>query len=206
MAASGKAHTNEYFPELMLLMSLSPQWATDTAFLCSRTSITNKSGTVSYGVTAFFTWVLWAWDFVCTLQEWSLSFSQSCGSPRIKPHWLSKSEGQGIPPPIAGPPGWEAWLGAQNFHSCGITSVVLLFSKFECCSPNGYEVWFYCCCTLPTSHCSFVFVFGCRVIFLGRFQHYFVNGCSAISCDFGVFIRMEWAHVLLLHQLELISQ
>ena len=26
-------------------------------------------------------------------------------------------------------------------------------------------------------------------IFFGRFQHFFVNDCSAVSCDLGVFIR-----------------
>ena len=32
---------------------------------------------------------------------------------------------------------------------------------------------------------------GCRIIFLGRFQDFFVNGFSAVSCDFGVLIRKD---------------
>ena len=62
--------------------------------------------------------------FVCALQEWSLCFSQSRWSPAIKSHWPSKSVSLGIPPPVAGPPGWEAWRGARNPHSSGRTSVV----------------------------------------------------------------------------------
>ena len=42
---------------------------------------------------------------------------------------------------------------------------------------------------LLRSHCGFFFVFQCRISFFGRFQHFLVNGCSAVSCDFGVFIK-----------------
>ena len=42
---------------------------------------------------------------------------------------------------------------------------------------------------LLLSRCGLFFVFGCRVSFFGRFQHFFVGGCSAVSCDFGVSIR-----------------
>ena len=27
--------------------------------------------------------------------------------------------------------------------------------------------------------------------FLGRFQHFFVDRCSAVSCDFGVFVKKK---------------
>ena len=36
--------------------------------------------------------------------------------------------------------------------------------------------------------CGLVFVFGCKILF-GRFQSFFVNSCSTVSCDFGVFAR-----------------
>ena len=55
------------------------------------------------------------------------------------------------------------------------------------------------------SHCGFFFVLGSGVSFFGRCQWFFVGGCWEVSCDFGVFIRKELAHVLLLHHLELIS-
>ena len=35
-----------------------------------------------------------------------------------------QSDSLEAPPPIARPPGWGAWCGAQNFHSCGRTFVV----------------------------------------------------------------------------------
>ena len=40
--------------------------------------------------------------------------------------------------------------------------------------------------------------------FFGRFQRFFVPGRSAVSCDFGVFIKRGCARVLLLRHLELI--
>ena len=62
-------------------------------------------------------------DSMWALQEWSFCFSQSRGSPATKPHWSSKPDSLGTSP-IIEPPGWEAWRGGENFHSCGITSVV----------------------------------------------------------------------------------
>ena len=41
---------------------------------------------------------------------------------------------------------------------------------------------------LVPSPCGFFFVFGCRVSF-HSFQSVFVDGCSAVSCDFGVYVR-----------------
>ena len=65
------------------------------------------------------------WNLVCTLQEWSLCFPQSCGAPALKPHWPSKPNALGAPPPEARPPpGWGAWYGSQNSHSCGRTSEI----------------------------------------------------------------------------------
>ena len=45
-------------------------------------------------------------DSVCTLQDWSLCFPQSCGSPIIKSHWPSRSDSLGIPSPFVRAPGW----------------------------------------------------------------------------------------------------
>ena len=39
--------------------------------------------------------------------------------------------------------------------------------------------------------CSFSFVLRCRVSFFGRFQHRPINGCSAVSGDFGVLTEDE---------------
>ena len=45
---------------------------------------------------------------------------------------------------------------------------------------------------LLPSHCGFFFVFGCRVSFLVGpvlFVVVVVDGCSAVSCDFGISVR-----------------
>ena len=38
-----------------------------------------------------------------------------------------------------------------------------------------------------------------KIFFFGRFQSFFVYGCSAVSCDFGVFVRRGPTQVLLCH-------
>ena len=125
MTDSVRAHAKEYFPELLLPVSLSPQWATSTpASAGDSPTLAGRSGSVSLGVTAPSPGSQCTHYFVCGLQEWSLCFPQSCRSPAIKSHYASKSDSLGIPPPVAGPPGWEAWRGAQNLHSSGWTSVV----------------------------------------------------------------------------------
>ena len=47
--------------------------------------------------------------FVFALQMWSLCFSQSSESPKIKSHWPSKSKSLGILSPFAGSWSYEAW-------------------------------------------------------------------------------------------------
>ena len=88
-------------------------------------------GSVSYGVTAPFLWVLVHAKFCCALQGWSLCFPQSCGSPVIKSHWPSRSV------PLLDPPGCEAWHGIQNLHNSGRSSLALLFSSLWVIHPAG---------------------------------------------------------------------
>ena len=57
---------------------------------------------------------------------------------------------------------------------------------------------------LPSLYGSIVF--GCRVSFLVGSSIFFVFGCSAVSCNFTVSVRRAYAHILLLHLLELISK
>ena len=125
MADSGRTHVKEYFPELLLPVSLSSWWATATPCLCRRPPmLAGRSDSVSYGVTAPSPGSRCAHYFACALQEWSLCFPQSCWSPAIKSHKSSKSDSLGIPPPVARPPGQEAWRGARILHCSGWTSVV----------------------------------------------------------------------------------
>ena len=78
--------------------------------------------------------------------------------------WPSKPDSLGAPPPIARPPGWGAWHGAQNLHSCRWTCVVNLFSSLWVThlACMGFD---FIMVLLP-SRCGFFFVFGCRVSFL----------------------------------------
>ena len=127
--------------------------------------------------------------FVCALQEWSLCFPQPCWSPAIKSRYPSKSDSLGIPPPVAGPPGWEAWREAQDLHSSGWTSLVWLFSSLWVTNPTVMGFDFIVIVPFLPSHCSFSFVFGCGVSFFGEFQCLPVNDCSALSCDSGAVTR-----------------
>ena len=131
----GRARSWSLSPgELMLMntliplppVSLSPEWATaaPTPRRPRRLSETSR------WVWPRLLWSHWfcpgswcMWEFVCTLQEWSLCFPLSCGAPAIKPQWPSKTNALGVPP-NARPPGWGAWCGAQKSHSCGRTSVI----------------------------------------------------------------------------------
>ena len=119
MADSGRAHAKEYFPELLLPVSLSSQWDTATsASAGDPLTLVGSSGPVSYGVTVP------SPGSRCAHYFWSLCFPQSCRSPAITFDQPSKSDSLGIPPPIAGPPGWEAWRVGQNLHCSGCTSVL----------------------------------------------------------------------------------
>lgn len=95
--------------------------------------LAGKSTPVPYRVTAFFPSGSWcAKDPVCSLQEWSFCFLQACGIPVIKPHWPSKADSLGVPLPVAGPQGWEAWHGAHSFTSVG---EFLWYNCFPVCHP-----------------------------------------------------------------------
>ena len=61
--------------------------------------------------TAFFPWVRCA-QVLCVPSKGGVSVSPSPVIPVIKPRWPSKPYSLGAPPPIARPPGWEAWQAA----------------------------------------------------------------------------------------------
>ena len=141
-------------------------------------------GSVFYGVTAPFLWVLVHTGFVCALQDWSLCFLQSCGSLTIKSCCPSRSDSQGIPSPFVQSLSWEPWHGVLNLHNSGRASLVLIF--FSCGSPTWW-VWGLILSWLwPSYHLaeasSSVDV---GYLFFFRFQHPHLSGCSTASCDFG---------------------
>ena len=75
---------------------------------------------------------------------------------------------------------------ASQLHNSGRTSLVLLFSSLWVTYPAGMGFDFIVIAPLLLSRCSFFFVFGCGVSFFGGFQHPPVNGCSTVSCNFGI--------------------
>ena len=80
-------------------------------------------------------WALWShcfcpgcwytWD-LCALSKSGGCFPESCGTPAIKPQWLSKPNVLGALPPHAKSQAWGDW---HNVLSCGRTSSIKLFSS-----------------------------------------------------------------------------
>lgn len=81
-----------------------------------------------------------------------------------------------------------AWCGTQNFNSCERIPGIQLFSSFWVIYPSCIEFD----CILSTvmfflpSLLWLLFIFGLRISFLIG-SSLFVNGCSAVSCDFVFF-------------------
>ena len=191
MEASRRAHANECSPELLLPVSFSLQWATATPYLQRRPSSTSRYVFPNFlWGHCFFPWVLvHARPCGCPLRMEFLLL-QSCGIPAIKPCWPSKSEPLEDPPPIDRPQVCEAWHGDQDFHSYGRTSVVSIFSSLWVTHLAGVGFYFIMITRLLLSYCGFFFVLDkVNLFFFFRYQQFFVNGCSAVSCHFGVFMR-----------------
>ena len=65
-----------------------------------------------------------------------------------------------------------------------------------------YGIWLYCeCAPLTVSLWFLLYVFGYRISFLVGSYLFFIDGCSAVSCDFGVLTRGGELQVLLLRHL-----
>ena len=86
-----------------------------------------------------------------------------------------KARFTGSPLSVSRPPGWGAWCGAQNAHSCGKTSEVQLYSLLWVTHPEGMGFDYVGKPPLLSSCCGF-FVFGCWISFLVVF-FFFVSSC-----------------------------
>lgn len=149
--------------------------------------LAGRSFPISYEVTAFF--LVHARPCGCP-PRMEFLFLQSCGIPALKPCCPSKSESLGDPPPIDRPQVCEAWHGDQDFHSYGRTSMVSIFSSLWVTHLTGVGFYFIMITPLLLSYCGFFFVLDKgNLLFFFRYQQFFVNGCSAVSCHFGVFMR-----------------
>ena len=163
-------------------------------------TLTDKSGSVSYGVTAPFSWVLvctkfcWCPPRVCfpvLCKFWLLSGGVN-GDPFEEGLWHTKVCCTQSPCPCGRP--------LLTHTSAGDTHTQFFLSlrrvSGSCCTqslfgPSGrlWRVWgliLNVISPLLPSCWGFSFALGCGVSFFGGIQHSLVNGCSAVSCNFGV--------------------
>ena len=134
-----------------------------------------------------------AHKIVFLLQDWSLCFPQSCGSPIIKSWWSSRSDSLGLPRPFFGSPSWENWHGVQNLNNSGRTSLILLFSCLWIIHPvvMGFVLSWSCL----SYHLTVVSSLSLELEYLfGGFQFSPFNGCSTASWNFGTIIRGDECH------------
>ena len=168
MADPRRAHTKEYFLELLLPVSLSLWLATTTPRLCRRDPLTlaGRSGSVSCGVTAPSPWALMRTLLcVCPPSVESVfppALSKSCNQILLafKIRFSGNSSSCCWTPRL-GSLIRGSELSLQWVDFCGI--IVLQFVSHPPCS---YGIWFYCDCALPTISLWLPFVFGCGVSFL----------------------------------------
>ena len=167
MADSRKAHAKEYFPELLLSVSLSPRWATATPWLCRRPSNTIREVwfTLPWGHCSFPCLQMHTLLCVCPPRVESLFppvLSKSCNQfPLGFKVWFSMNSSSRCWTPRLGSLTWGSEPSLQWVDFCGI-SVLQSVSH----PPSSYGIWFYCDCAPHPSPCGFSFIFGCGVSFL----------------------------------------
>ena len=151
MADSWRTHTKEYFPELLLPVSLSQQWITAIPCLCRRPSNTSRQVWFSllWGHCSF-PWVLMHTLLcVCPPRVDSLFppvLSKSCNQiPLAFKVWFSRNSSSCCQIPRLGSLTWGSEPALQCVDFCGI--IVLQFVSHP---PSGYGIWFYCDCAPPT--------------------------------------------------------
>ena len=113
--------------------------------------LAGRSGPVSYEVTALFPGSWCAHDIGCALHIWSFF------SPHSLVEFLgSKAAGLQsyilwgllllLPDPQAGKP----YTVLRTFTSVTELVINIIAFQFAGCPPDGYGIWFYCTCALPT--------------------------------------------------------
>ena len=150
MADSGRAHAKEDFPELLLPVSLSSQWATATpASAGNPPTLAGRSGSVSCGVTAPPPGSRCTHYFVCALQEWSLFppvLSKSCNQILLAFEVLfSRNSSSRCWTPRLGSLTWGSEPSLQWGDFCRISVF-----QFVSHPPSSYGIYFYCDCTPST--------------------------------------------------------
>ena len=157
MADSGGAHAKEYFPELLLPVSLSPQWATATpASAGDPPTLAGRFGSVSSGVTAPSPGSRYAHYFVCALQVWSLFtpvLSKSCNQiPLAFKVWFSRNSSSHCRTPRLGSLMWGSEPSLLWVDFCGISVLQSVFThpavmgfEFTVIAPLLPSLWLLLC-------------------------------------------------------------
>ena len=101
--------------------------------------------------------------------------------------------------PVARPPSWGAWCGAQNFTPVGELWYNCFPFQFVGRPPGVYGIWFYHDCAPPPVFLWLICLWTQGIFLAGC--GFFVQGYPAVSCDLG-FWKKRWAHVLLLCHLK----
>ena len=190
MVDSGRAHAKEYFPELLLPVSLSPQWATATPCLCKRPPNTSKYFWFSLPCGhCSFSWVpMHTLLCVCPPRVESLLppvLSKSCNQiPVSFKVWFSRNSSSCCRTPRLGSLTWGSEPSLQQLDFCGI-SVLQSVSH----PPSSCGIWVYCDCAPPTISLWLLLCLWMWGIFFGEFQCLPVDYCPAASSDSGVLAR-----------------
>ena len=142
----------------------------------------SSSGPCLYEVTGFFP-VSWCTrDPVCPLQVWSFCFPQSYEIPVIKLHWPSKQIPGGILLLLSDPQAREPDMGLRTITPVGEP---LRYNYFPVCGLPTRWVWDLILSWLRPSYYLMASSLSLDVgTFFGRFKHFFVDGCLAVTCDF----------------------
>ena len=190
MADSGRAHAKEYFPELLLPVSVSPRWAIATPHLCRRPSSTSRYVWFSIPCShCSFPWVpLHTLLCVCPPRVESLFppvLWKSCNQfPLGFKVWFSRNSSSHCRTPRLGSLTWGSEPTLQWVDFCG-TSVFQSVHH----PPSSYGIWFFCDCAPPSISFWLLLCLWMWGIFLGEFQCLPVDDCPAASFDSGVLAR-----------------
>ena len=143
MVASRRAHTNWYFSELLLPVSLSPQWAPATPPTSAGypSILAGRSGPVSSGVTAFIPWVLVHLRLCVHPSRVDSLFPPVCGSqtPLAFKARFSGDSSSLCQTPRLGSLRWGSELSLLWDNFCGI--IVFHFVGHRL---SRHGIWVYC--------------------------------------------------------------
>ena len=208
-----KAHTKGHFPDcLCWCQCLQSEPLLTHAFIGDPPTLTGRPGLISHWVSATFLLVLvytrlffgiqglWcAQGFFFSLQELSLCFPHSSGSPSTQFWWPPKSDSLGFPS-LMSPQAGKPDVGLRFFTTVeNLFGIIIL--QFVDCPPSWYRIWFYLGCAPIT---VLLLLLLCPWVWGVFFWCVPASSCQWL---FNIWWQLwcihsrGWAHVLLLHHL-----